>query len=83
MEERYLLFGKLLPKLKDGQKFVLTPNNVADGDNFLIFCGDRQSQTITIHTNRVPYWIDFDSDEPMRLEDCPTSFFRTLLKNIE
>lgn len=83
MEDRFEIFGKLLPKLKDGMKIVLTPKNVAAGDNFLIFCGSRQSQTITIHTNRVPYWIDFDCDEPMRLEDCPTSFFRTLLKNIK
>ena len=81
--DRYELFSKVISSIKNGMKLTLTPNNVASGDNFLIFSGNRQSQTITFHTKSVPYWIDFDGDEPMRLEDVPTSFLRTILKNIK
>ena len=38
---------------------------------------------ITLHTNCVPYWVEFDGDEPMRLEDCPDCFFDTLILNIK
>ena len=75
-------FGQVLDKIKDGMKITFTPQNVAEGDTFLIFSACKE-QTITFHTNCVPFWIDFDGDEPMRLEDCPTSFFRSILKNIE
>lgn len=76
------LFSQVLDKIYDGLKITFTPHNVADGDNFLIFSACRK-QTITFHTNRVPFWIEFDGDEPMRLEDCPTSFFSSILKNIK
>lgn len=76
------LFSQVLDKIYDGLKITFTPQNVAEDDNFLIFSACRK-QTITFHTNRVPFWIDFDGDEPMRLEDCPTSFFRSILKNIK
>ena len=75
------LFSQVLDKIYDGMKITFTPNNVAYGDRFLIFNKYRRSQTITFHTNRVPYWIDFDGDEPMRLEDCPESFYESILLN--
>lgn len=83
MDKRSELFVKVMYSVKDGQKMIFTPDNVADGDNFLIFSGNRQSQTVTFHKNRVPYWISFDGDEPMRLEDVPTSFLESILKNIK
>lgn len=79
---RHDLFNQVLDRIKDGMEITFTPQNVAEGDNFLIFSACRK-QTITLHTNRVPFWIEFDGDEPMRLEDCPTSFFRSILKNIK
>ena len=82
MDNRTDLFIKVIEKIKDGQKIVFTPDNVADGDDFLIFGSWNQKQEVTFHKNRVPYWIEFDCDEPMRLEDCPTSFFKSILKNI-
>ena len=76
-------FCQLLDKIKDGMKITLTEKDVAEGDDFLIFNNPEETQTITIHTYRVPFWLEFDKDEPMRLEDCPESFYRTLLKNIK
>lgn len=75
------LFDEVLDAIHDGMQITFTPDNVAYGDDFLIFNKYRPSQTITFHTNRVPYWIDFDGDEPMRLEDCPDSFFESILLN--
>lgn len=76
-------FSKLLSVIKNGMKITLSQMDCVWGDNFLIFSDYRPYQTITLHTNRVPYWIDFDGDEPMLLEDCPEAFFTTLRKNIE
>lgn len=76
-------FGKLLDVIKDGMKITLTKNDCVPGDHFLIFTKYRTKQTVTIHTNRVPYWLDFDGDEPMLLENCPDAFFATLRTNIE
>ena len=76
-------FCQLLDKIKNGMKITLSEKDVAEGDDFLIFNNPEETQTITIHTNRVPFWLEFDKDEPMRLEDCPESFYRTLLKNIK
>jgi len=74
---------KLYKKIKDGMKITLTEKDVAEGDDFLIFNNPEETQTITIHKNRVPFWLEFDKDEPILLEDCPESFYRTLLKNIK
>lgn len=76
-------FMKLLSVLKDGMKFTLRKEDCVDGDRFLIFSNYRPFQTITLHTNCVPFWVEFDGDEPMRLEECPETFFATLRKNIE
>ena len=76
-------FSKLLSVIKNGMKITLSQMDCVWGDNFLIFSDYRPYQTITLHTNRVPYWIEFDEDEPMLLEDCPEAFFTTLRKNIE
>lgn len=76
-------FGKLLGIIKDGMKITLTPMDCVWDDDFLIFNDFRPEITVTIHTNRVPYRIDFDGDEPMLLENCPKAFFATLCENIE
>jgi hypothetical protein len=76
-------FSELLSLIKNGMKITLTKDDCVPYDDFLIFGSYRREQTITIHTNRVPFWIEFDGDEPMRLEDCPTSFLETLIANIK
>ena len=75
-------FSLLLSKIENGMTFTLTKKDCAFADDFLLFSGCRK-QTITLHTNCVPYWIDFDGDEPMRLEDTPCTFWQTLLLNID
>ena len=81
MARDYILFSQVLGKIKDRTTITFTQENIAEGDDFLIFSACKK-QTITLHTNRVPYWVEFDGDEPMRLEDCPNSFLRSILKNL-
>lgn len=81
-ENRSDIVDALYSNLKDGMTFTLTKKDTAYEDNFLIFSSTNK-QVITIHMNRVPWWIEFDGDEPMLLENCPTSFYRTLLLNID
>ena len=76
------LFSKVLDAIHDGMQITFTPDNVAVGDTFLIFSAYK-SCTVTFHTNRVPYWLDFDGGEPMLLENCPDSFFRSILLNVK
>lgn len=75
------LFSRVLSKIQDGMKITFTPDNVAEDDNFLLL-GEKGSCTVTFHTKNVPYWLEFDNDEPMRLEDVPSSFLRSILKNV-
>ena len=83
MRRDYELASKVMGKIKDGMKITFTKDNIAKGDNFLIFGCGYDSCTVTFHTNRVPYWIEFDNDEPMHLEDVPDSFYRSILKNVD
>ena len=75
-------FSELLDLIRDGMTITLTKKDCVPWDNFLIFSACKK-QTITIHTNCVPYWVEFDGDEPMLLENCPESFFDTLIANIK
>lgn len=72
----------VLENIEDGMQITFTPSNVAKGDNFLIFNGSRKKQTVTFHTKYEPYYIDFDGEEPMRLEDVPKSFYESIVKNV-
>lgn len=79
-------FGAVLTKLYDGymnKSIVLTEDNVHPTDHFLLL-GEfaHESITISFKNHRGIIYVYFDCDEPMRLEDCPTSFYRTLLKNM-
>ena len=53
-ENRHKIFDALLDNIEDGMTFTLTPSNIATGDHFLIFSAYKK-QTITIHTDNVPY----------------------------
>ena len=81
--KRWELYPLLIGYIKDGMKITFTKFDVAEDDNFLIFGCGYDSCTVTFHTNRVPYWIGFDNDEPMRLEDVPTSFIISMLINLK
>ena len=80
MARDYSLFSQVLGKIKNGMTITLREKDCVD--SFLIFNDADETQTITFHTNRVPYWLEFDKDEPILLEDCPDGFLRTLLKNL-
>lgn len=79
-------FDAVLTKLYDGymdKSIVLTEENVHPTDHFLLL-GELAHESITIafKNHRGIIYVYFDCDEPMRLEECPTSFYRTLLKNM-
>ena len=76
------LFSEVISRIKNGMSITFTTENIADGDDFLILYPDRPCK-VTFHTDSVPYWVDFEGDEPMLLEDCPESFYRSILKNIK
>jgi hypothetical protein len=75
-------FEKVLNKLEDGLTITFTPQNVAWWDRFLIFSGDRKEIKITFKDFGL-WYVLFDNDEPMLLEDCPDSFFDSILLNIK
>lgn len=75
------LFTQVLNKIKDGMSITFTPNNVAWGDDFLIFSATKK---IKVTFKDFGLWyVLFDEDEPMLLEDCPESFYESILKNIK
>ena len=78
------LFVEVIKRLKHGTQIVFTPDNVADGDDFLLFSSRYRLCRCTFR-NEGLWYVDFDddTDETMLLEDCPKSFFRSILKNID
>ena len=82
----YDLFDRVLDALgekEDGFKITFTPKNVAYGDNFLIFSAHKKI-TCEFNCGWSGIWaVMFDGDEPMLLEDCPDSFYESILKNIK
>ena len=82
-EKDYNTINELYSKIYDGLTITFTKDNVEEGDKFLIFNECNTSCTCTFHTKSVPFWVEFDNDEPMCLEDCPMSFYRSILKNIK
>ncbi len=75
------LFEKALDLIKDGMSIVFTPKNVAWGDDFLIFSAYKKIK-VTFRWHSL-LWVEFDGDDPMLLENCPDSFFESIIKNIE
>ena len=82
MYRDYELFSKVLGKLKEGQTITFTKDNIAEGDRFLILGCGYDSCKVTFKRPHGLWWICFDNDEPMLLENAPDSFFRSILKNI-
>jgi hypothetical protein len=83
MENDYELFDKVLHKIEDGMSITFTKDNIADGDNFLILDCGYDSCTITFKRFGDMWYVLFDNDEPILLEDVPVSFLRSILKNIK
>ena len=83
MRKDYDLFTKVLSKIRDGMSITFTKDNVADCDRFLLLGCGYDSCTVTFKRPSDLWWICFDNDEPMLLEDAPDSFYRSILKNLE
>lgn len=83
MASEYNLFSEVLRKVKEGMSITFTKENIAPGDNFLILGCGYDSCTITFKRPCDLWWVCFDNDEPMLLEDCPDSFLRSILMNIK
>ena len=80
----YDTFGTLLNKLRgmENKSITLTKADIVEGDNFLIFSA-YDSITLTFKRRYDSVWVVcFSNDEPILLEDCPMSFYLTLLKNL-
>lgn len=83
MNRDYTLFTKVLGKLKEGLSITFTKDNIAEGDRFLILGCGYDSCTVTFKRPCDLWWVCFDNDEPMLLENVPDSFLRSILKNIQ
>ena len=79
--DRYQLLDQLYSKAVDGTSITIGQKDVAYGDDFLIF-QKGEKITITLHRSSVPFYFSFSNDEPLRVEDCPTSFIETFVKNL-
>ena len=84
----YDLFDKVLNVFrnveygyKNGIDITFTPKNVAYGDHFLIFSAYKSCTCHFWKTSSGIIYVDFDGDEPMLLENCPESFFESILLN--
>ena len=77
------LFVQVLGKLKEGLTITFSKTNIADGDRFLILGCGYDSCKVTFKRPCDLWWVCFDNDEPMLLEDCPDSFYRSILKNLK
>lgn len=83
MEKDYELFDKVLNKIEEGMTITFTKDNIADGDDFLILDCGYDSCTITFKRFGDIWYVLFDNDEPILLENVPVSFLRSILKNIK
>lgn len=77
------LFSQVLAKVKDGTEITFTENNVSRGDDFLIFSAYKEIKCTFKRNYAGVMVVMFSCDEPMLLEDCPDSFYRSILKNIK
>ena len=82
MRHNEKVFDKVLDLMsKHGElKITFTPENVAEGDDFLIFSA-WQTHTCTIKFVSSGIMVFFDHDDPLHLEDCPDSFLESIVKN--
>lgn len=81
--DRFQLFSLLLKKLTDGTRIVFTDKNISSGDRFLLFGSWRKEIICTFKRRSDGVWkVLFDCDEPILLENCPETFFRSILLNI-
>lgn len=79
---RHELFDALLENLEDGTKITFTPDNIYDKEHTFINLKNERGKMVCEFDWRDLIWVYFDGVEPMLLEDCPTTFFRSILINL-
>ena len=82
--DRFEVFDVLLKKLSEnkGKSITFTRNKMYPYDNFLIFSSYSPKQVVTFKRPSDLWYVLFDGDDPMLLEDCPDSFYRSILLNL-
>lgn len=80
--KRIRLFQKVLEGLRDGLSITFNRSNIAFGDDFLIFNEAHPEITVTFRRPGDLWWMYFDCDEPMLLEDAPTEFLESICRNL-
>ena len=76
------LFDKVLDKIYPGLSITFTKNNIAEGDTFLNL-KTYSSQTITFDFGNSGILVEFEYDEPLHLDELPSSFLESILLNLE
>ena len=78
------LFSRILSVIpREGLTLTFTPDNVAEGDRFLIFSAWKSHTCQFVRSRNGLIYVLFDHDDAMLLEECPESFYRTILKVAE
>ena len=81
----YEVMDKVFDKLRgmENKSITLTKEKLHPTDNFIILGYGYDECTITFKRRYDGIWVvHFSNDDPILLEDCPMSFFHTLLKNL-
>lgn len=78
-------FDRLLDLLSGKTEVVIkfTRDNIDEDDRFLIqvYYYDK-TEVITLKRRGI-WMVEFECDEPIRLEECPESFWKSIIKNLE
>lgn len=75
------IYWEVLIRLHEGLEITFTEENIYPYDTFLIL--GRHHSSCTCRFEQWGCWmVLFDGDEPMRLEECPTTFFKSILLNL-
>lgn len=80
------IFSELLKKLngRNEVSIIFNKNNIYEDDNFLIqvYYRNKEEKIILKRSNSGIIYVLFENDEPILLENCPKSFWKSILKNL-
>ena len=79
-DEVLKVFRNMKSGYGNGIDLTFTPKNVAFGDHFLIFSAYKSCTCHFWETRSGLIYVDFDGDEPMLLENCPDTFYESIIK---
>ena len=76
------LFMAVLNGLTNGLEITFTKDNVDKEDDWLNLRTYPEITAKFTKTKSGIWWVTFDGDERMMLENCPNSFLRSIYKNL-